>query len=97
MPISSSAGSMKKWVQDFIDIYFDQRRYKYRQTLLNLSKTLSTMLQLEELSKILLDQLDEALQPEFAALLLRGKSGYEVYKNIGDTEKLEEALKGDEE
>jgi signal transduction histidine kinase len=80
---------MKKRVQDFIDIYFDQRRYDYRKTLENLSETLSTMLQLDELSGVLLHQLDNALRPEFAALLLRG----EVYDDIGDKEKLEEAMR----
>ena len=102
---------MKERIQVFIDRHFDKRRYNYRQTLFNLSKTLSTILRLDKLSETLLNQLDEVLQPEFAALLLKreyatllleseydvrstgGDSGYSVYRQIGDREKLREALK----
>ena len=97
---------MKHRVQDVIDRSFYQRRYNYRRTLLNLSEALSTMLRLDELGETLLSQLDEVLQPEFAALLLREgllvyrstsllarNSGYGVYDWIGDEEKLKEALK----
>lgn len=80
---------MKQRIQDFIDRYFYQRRYNYRQTLLNLSEALSTMLKLDELGDILLNQLSEALQPEFAALLLGGK----VYRQVGDKDKLGETLR----
>jgi len=83
---------MRQRVQEFIDKYFDQRRYNYRTTLLELSETLSTMLKLDELCHTLLRQLSEALQPEFAALLLEENSQYQVYDKVGDEEKLQEAL-----
>ena len=83
---------MRLRIQEFIDRCFHQRRYKYRQTLLNLSETLSTMLRLDDLGGTLLSQLDEALQPKFAALLLREDSGYHVYQHIGDEERLSEVL-----
>ncbi len=83
---------VKQRIQEFIDRVFYQRRYNYRRTLLNLSEMLSTILRLDELGETLLSQLDEALQPEFVALLLREDSGCQVYKQIGDEEKLEELL-----
>lgn len=83
---------MKKRVQEFIDRYFDQRRYNYRRTLHSLSETLSTMLRLDELSETLLNQLQEALQPKFAALLLIKDLKYQVHWQIGDAKKLEKAL-----
>jgi len=83
---------MKQRIQESIDRVFYQRRYKYRQTLLNLSEMLSTMLRLDELGETLLSQLNEALQPEFVALLLREDSGCQVYRQIGDEGKLEEVL-----
>jgi len=79
-------------VQEFIDKFFYQRRYNYRRTLLNLSEALSTILRLDELSETLLTQLNEALQPEFAALVLRRRSEYQVYRQIGNAEKLSVAL-----
>lgn len=80
-------------VQEFIDRFFYQRRYNYRHTLLNLSEALSTILRLEELGETLLTQLNEVLQPEFAALLLRRGSEYQVYREVGDREKLSLALR----
>jgi signal transduction histidine kinase len=82
-------------VQDFIDKVFYQRRYNSRQTLLNLGKALSTILQLNELSDTLLDQLSDALQPEYAALMLREDSEYKVrhrHRYTGDEEKLQKSL-----
>lgn len=83
---------MKQRIEEFIDKSFHRRRYDYRRTLLNLSEALSTVLKLEELGDILLSRLDDALQPEFVALLLREGTGYQVYKWVGDEGKLNEAL-----
>ncbi len=80
-------------VQEFIDKFFYQRRYNYRHTLLNLSEALSTILRLDELGETLLTQLNEALQPEFAALLLRKGTEYQIYREVGDGEKLGVALR----
>ena len=80
-------------VQEFIDKFFYQRRYNYRLTLRNLSEALSTMLRLDELGETLLTQLDEALQPEFAALVLRRGTEYQVYRQVGDGGKLSVALR----
>jgi len=93
---------MKERVQGFIDRNFDQRRYNYHETLLRLSETLSTMLELDKLAETLLKQLDEVLQPEFTALLLKSEyafqfawesSGYGIYRQRGDKEKLGVVLK----
>jgi signal transduction histidine kinase len=83
---------MKQRIQELIDKVFYQRRYSYRLTLLNLSETIGMMLRLDELGETLLNQLGEALQPEFAAILLENNSTYQVYKQIGNEEKLNEAL-----
>jgi signal transduction histidine kinase len=80
-------------VQEFIDKFFYQRRYKYRHTLLNLSEALSTVLRLDELGETLLTQLNEVLQPEFAALLLRRGSEHQIYRQAGDRGKLSAALR----
>jgi signal transduction histidine kinase len=84
---------MKHRIQDLIDKAFYQRRYSYRLTLLNLSEAISMMLSLDELGKTLLNQLAEALQPEFAAILLGSGSTYQVHKQTGDEEKLKETLR----
>jgi len=84
---------MKHRIQELIDKAFYQRRYSYRLTLLNLSETIGMVLRLDELSETLLDQLDEALQPEFATILLESSSTYQVYKQIGNEEKLKDALR----
>ena len=83
---------VKRRVQDFIDKYFDQRRYDYRIKLENLSGTLSTILRLDDLVDTLLRQLEEVLQPEFAGLLLKGGAEFQVYRQIGDEHKLKETL-----
>jgi signal transduction histidine kinase len=80
-------------VQEFIDKFFYQRRYNYRRTLLNLSEALGTILRLDELGETLLTRLDEVLQPEFAALLLRRGSEHQIYRQVGDREKLSAALR----
>ena len=51
------------------------------------------MLRLDELGETLLTQLDEALQPEFAALVLRRGTEYQVYRQVGDGGKLSVALR----
>ena len=83
---------MKLRTQELVDRLFYQRRYNYRQTLLRLSEALGTMLRLDELGDTLLNQLDEALQPRYAALLLGESPGYQPYIQIGDEETLGRAL-----
>ncbi|MFC1716661.1 ATP-binding protein [Candidatus Poribacteria bacterium] len=84
---------MKQRIEEFIERHFYQRRYEYRQTLLNLAAALSTILGLDELGEALLGQLNTAFQPEFAALLLEDDSEYQVYTQVGDAKKLSETLR----
>jgi len=93
---------MKQRIQEFIDRYFYHHRYNYRETLNKLGETLSTTLKFDELGETILDQLSKTLQPEFIALLLMNKmlisstlkdSEYQIYRKIGDENKLMEALK----
>lgn len=79
---------MKQRTQNFIDRYFYQREHNYRTTLLNFSEALSNMPGPDTLGDTLLYQLDEAFQPEFAALILRADHEYTVYRQIGDENKL---------
>jgi len=83
---------MKKLIQKFIDKFFYENIYHYRQTLGGLGKALSEILVLNELSNTILHRLNDALQPEFGALLLQEGMIYEPYNKIGNKQKLSGAL-----
>jgi signal transduction histidine kinase len=83
----------KQRIQEIIDKLFYQQRYNYHKILLNLSKSLNSILILDELSDIVLDQLYEALSPEFIAFALSDDDNYKIHKQIGSSVKLDVMLK----
>jgi signal transduction histidine kinase len=83
----------KQRVQEILEKLFYQQTYHYKKVLFNLSKALSSILSLDELSEIVLSQLYEALSPAFIAIALSNDSNYKIHKHFGNSEKLDETLK----
>ncbi|MBM3212492.1 hypothetical protein FJZ33_09740, partial [Candidatus Poribacteria bacterium] len=58
-----------------------------------LSKTLNVILQLDNLSTTLINQLNESLRPEFVALILKESEEFHIQSCVGNEEKLNNFLK----
>jgi signal transduction histidine kinase len=61
---------LKNIIQNIIDRAFYKEKYNYRQTLLQLSRALSSILQLDKLIDTILSQVTQAMQIEKGAMLL---------------------------
>jgi two-component system, NtrC family, sensor kinase len=70
---------LKKLISSLFDRFFYSRSYKYRQTLLIISKELSRERNLEKLSQSLLDLISQALSLDRLALLLPDRAGSRTF------------------
>ncbi|OGD28322.1 MAG: hypothetical protein A2028_02615 [Candidatus Aminicenantes bacterium RBG_19FT_COMBO_59_29] len=70
---------LKKLISSLFDRFFYRRSYKYRQTLLIISKELSRERSLQKLSQSLLDLISQALSLKCLALLLPDKAGSRTF------------------
>jgi two-component system NtrC family sensor kinase len=70
---------LKKLISSLFDRFFYKRSYKYRQTLLIISKELSRERSLEKLSQSLLDLISQALSLDRLALLLPDRAGSRTF------------------
>ena len=68
----------KTRIQKIIDRAFDREAYNYRQTLLDLSKTLHSILDLEILVRTLLRQVTEAMHISWGVVMYRVLKGHDV-------------------
>lgn len=66
---------LKKIIQNIIDRAFYKEKYNYRQTLLQLSRALSSILQLDKLIDTIFSQVTQAMQIEKGAMLLWNNEG----------------------
>ncbi len=77
---------LKKLFQSILDRFFYRRSYKYRKTLLSISKELSRERNLQRLSQSLLDLISRALSLKCIALLLpveNESKSFDILKSIG--------------
>jgi PAS domain S-box-containing protein len=70
---------LKKLISSLLDRFFYRRSYKYRQTLLIISKELSRERSLQKLSQSLLDLITNALSLKSLALLLPEKADSRIF------------------
>jgi PAS domain S-box-containing protein len=78
---------LKKLFQSILDRAFYKRTYKYRKTLLSISKELSRERNLQKLSQSLLELIANALSLQCIALLLPAENenaGFSILKSKGD-------------
>ncbi|MFQ6040855.1 MAG: ATP-binding protein [Candidatus Poribacteria bacterium] len=66
---------LKRMIQNIIDRAFYRERYNYRQTLLQLGRALSSILELDTLIDTILSQVTQAMQIEKGAILLWDNDG----------------------
>jgi len=68
--IAAVFGPLKTRVQSFIDHVFDQDKYNYRKTIRHVSRTIVTMLDYQQIARLLLDTIAHAMKIDSCVLFL---------------------------
>lgn len=63
-------GPLKTWVQSFIDHIFDRDKYNYRKTIRHVSRTIVAMLDYEDIARLLLNTIADAMKIDRGVLFL---------------------------
>ena len=86
---------LKNIIQNIIDRAFYREKYNYRQTLLELGKALSSILQLDKLINTILSEVTQAMQIKNGAVLLWDNEGESltIRASTGMTDESKESIK----